>query len=507
MSAEIYSLADKAGTQRLSSEKGAGRIAIVDIGSNTVRLVVYDSLSRLPVPVFNERVTCALGRGLGKSGRLNADGVKLAMSALTRFINLTEEMEVSRLELLATAAVREAEDGPAFAARVGKRFGRTVHVLSGDEEARLGATGVLSGVPDADGLVGDLGGGSLDLVSLDRGAFGESCSLPLGHLRIAEESEGDVIKTRNLVDAALDRLSWLTGFRGRRVYATGGAWRALARVSITQKDYPLHVIDGYSVPADAAIEMTRVLSGLGRKSLERITGLSRRRAETLPFAAMAMNRLLERARPERLVFSGYSMREGMLFEMLSDETRREDPLISACEGFAQRGGRFSVHGEEVVSWLEPLFPDASADDRRLCLAAALLSDIGWADHPDYRALHSFLRVLRLPIAGLTHGERGFLALAVFVRYDGSRRQYEVDQIRPLLTEDREHAAAVLGLALRLAHLISGGVPGLLEKTRLSLTESNLTLGLAPNRKLFHSEAVERLFRDLAKTLDVKPKIS
>lgn len=507
MSAGIYSLADKARTKPLSPENGAGRIAIVDIGSNTVRLVVYDSLSRLPVPIFNERVTCALGRGLGKSGKLSPDGVKLAMSALTRFINLTEEMEVGQLELLATAAVREAEDGPAFAARVGKRFGRAVHVLSGDEEARLGATGVLSGVPDADGLVGDMGGGSLDLVSLNRGDFGESCSLPLGHLRIAEDSGGDVIKTRDLVDEALDRLPWLTDYRGRRVYATGGAWRALARVSITQKDYPLHVLDGYSVPVDTAIEMTRVLAGLGRKSLERITGVSRRRAETLPFAAMAMNRLLERAQPEQLVFSGYSMREGKLFEMLSDETRREDPLISACEGFARRGGRFSVHGEEVVSWLEPLFPDASADNRRLCLAAALLSDIGWADHPDYRALHSFLRVLRLPIAGLTHGDRAFLALAVFVRYDGGRRQYEVDQIRPLLTEDREHAAAVLGLALRLAHVISGGVPGLLEKTGLSLTRSNLTLGLAPNRKLFHSEAVERLFRDLAKTLDVKPKIS
>ncbi len=483
-----------------------GRIAIVDIGSNTVRLVVYEALTRLPLPVFNERVTCGLGRGLGKTGKLNPDGVELATTALTRFASLAKQMEVDRLELLATAAVREAKDGPDFVADIAKRFGHTVNVLTGNEEARLGALGVLSGLPDADGLLGDLGGGSLDLVSLDGGEFGTSDTLPLGHLRIAEESNGDMIKARTLIDNALDKLPWLTDMRGRTVYAVGGAWRALARTSIEQKGYPLHVLDGYTILPDDALEMTRIIAGLSRKSLERLATVSRRRAETLPYAAMAMNRLLERTRPGLVVFSGYSMREGKFFEMLPEEMRREDPVVAACEGYAKRIGRFSVHGDEVVNWMEPLFNDLPPSDRRLRLAAALMSDIGWSEHPDYRALHAFLRVLRLPIAGLSHRDRIYLALAVFVRYNGSRHQYEVKEVRPLLSEEDDHRASVLGVALRLAHVLSGGVPGLLDKAPLTLKSGTLTMTLSPNKNLFYSDAVDRLFKSLAKSLNVKAKI-
>ncbi len=484
-----------------------GRIGIVDIGSNTVRLVVFDAPARLPVPVFNERVSCRLGKGLGKFGKLNPKGVELAFRSLKRFTSLAREMQVESFVMLATAAVREAEDGEQFAKEVESRFGYPVQILDGTAEACLGATGILGGSPDADGLFGDLGGGSLDLVALDRGDFGANATVPLGHLRVSEDSGKSTTKAKSLVDRHLKKLDWLADIEDRTLYAVGGAWRALARIYIEQNKYPLHVLDNFTVEGKAARELTKVISGLSPRSLETMSGVARRRADTLPYAALVMNRLIKRANPKEVVFSGYGLREGQFFEMLPEKMKKQDPLISACEGFAKRSGRFSVHGSEIVDWVAPLFPGATPADHRVCHATALLSDIGWTEHPDYRALHAFIRILRLPIAGVSHRDRILLALSVFVRYNGKRKQYEVKQVRNLLDENDQHFAAILGLALRLAHTLSGGVPGILPKSHLELTGRKLTLHLGEAGQVLLGEAVEKLFYELAETLGIEGAIN
>ena len=483
-----------------------GRIGIVDIGSNTVRLVVYDAPARLPIPIFNERVACGLGKGLGQTGRLNPEGVELAMRTLGRFTNLVCEMKVERFVLLATAAVREAADGSDFVEGIKHRFGFPVRVLSGTEEARLGAMGILGGSPKADGISGDMGGGSLDLVSLDMGEFGNSATLPLGHLRVAEDSGSDPSRARDLIAKQFDSCRWLGEAPGHTLYAVGGAWRAIARIYIDQTKYPLSVLDNFTVDAEEARSFAQLIGGQSPKSLEQTIGVARRRADTLPFAALVLGRLLEVTQPKQLIFSGYGLREGQFFEMLSPEMKKEDPLISACEGFAIRGGRFSVHGEEIASWMEPVFKDESENYHRLCHAAALLSDIGWTEHPDYRALHSFIRVLRLPISGVTHRQRIMLALAVFIRYDGKRRQYEVRQVRDLLSEKDQHRASVMGVALRFTHLLSGGVPGILPRTRLKMSKSKLKLIVDKASHVLIGETVESLFDDLADMLNLMGKI-
>lgn len=487
-------------------QAGSGRIAVVDIGSNTIRLVVYDALARLPVPVFNERVACGLGKGIGKSGRLNPAGVKLAFQTLTRFTSLAREMGIERFEMLGTAAVRDADDGSDFVAEVEHRFGVLVSVLSGEAEARLAGLGILAGNPDADGILGDMGGGSLDLIGIDAGEFGNSETLPLGYLRVIEESEGNVGAAAKFINRYFKSISWLSEYGDRPLHAVGGGWRALARLSIEQTNYPLHVLDNYTMDQNAIEKLTRLIAGLSPKSLGNIVGIARRRTETLPYTAMVLNCLLEHVNPSHVVFSGYSMREGKLLEMLPKELREKDPLISACEGFARRSGRFPEHGEETVQWMAPLFPGKDRSDARLRLAAALLSDIGWTEHPDYRALHAFTRVLRFPISGISHRDRVFLALAVFVRYNGSRRQYEVNQVRSLLNEADHMQAEVLGCALRLAHVLSGGVAGLLPRTELRRNQKRLTLRLSPHQQLFNSEAVERLFNTLAKLIDLDGQI-
>ena len=483
-----------------------GRVGVVDIGSNTVRLVVYEAPTRLPIPVFNEKTQCALGSGLAATGRLSVEGVERALRSLDRFVHLSRAMDVARLELVATAAVRDAVDGADFVRRVEERCGLPVHVLSGAEEARLAAVGLLSGVADADGVLGDLGGGSLDLVGMEKGRHGAYASLHLGHLRLAEESGGDLKKARHILSERLATAPWLTEASGRTLYAVGGSWRTLARLFIEQTNYPLHVIDNYSIGFFEALRLADLIAHLSHSTLEKVSGVSRRRLDTLPFAALALAALLETARPSEVVFSGFGMREGQMLELLPEGIRRQDPLISACERQAERNGRFSVDGGVLLDWTAPLFADEGAAARRLRWAACLLSDIGWSEHPDYRALHAYHRVLRVPYAGLNHADRAQLALAVLVRYGGDRADPMVAPVQNLLTNEQLTRAQVIGLSLRLAHKLSGSAADVLAQTTIGVENSKLVLELPGDGALFFSESVDRPFRSLARAMGLKTKL-
>ena len=504
MAAEITQLFSGALDEAAVNSEPGGRIGIVDIGSNTVRLVVFDAPARLPVPIFNERVTCRLGHGIGQTGKLNPEGVELAFRALARFTGIAREIPVERFKMVATAAVREASDGQAFTEEVEARFQFPVDVLSGAEEARLSAAGILGGTPDADGVLGDLGGGSLDLVDLQSGRFGDSATLPIGHLRLSEDSNNDTKRAKKMADGLLGSVPWLGDRRGRNLYAVGGALRAIARIYIEQIDYPLHVLDNLTIAAADARDLCRILAGLSPASLEKMAGVAKRRADTLPFAALALDRLLKEAKPKSLIICGYGLREGLFFETLHGELKSQDPLIAACEGFARRSGRFAVHGDEIFQWIAPLISGFDPADLRIFRAASLLSDIGWTEHPDYRALHAFIRVLRFPIAGLTHRERVMLALAILVRYNGRTTQYDVKRVLPLISVEEQHQATVVGVALRLAHVFSGGIPGLLPQSELIHTNGELDLRLDAAVDSFAGSAAQRVLGQLSDILKSKP---
>ena len=492
--------------ENLKGIKPVDRIGIVDIGSNTVRLVVYDAPTRLPIPIFNEKAQCALGSGIAKTGKLNPKGVTEALRSLARFVGLARAMDVKHLEMVATAAVRGASDGNDFVELAERACGVPVHVLSGAEEARLAAVGVRHSVPNADGVMGDLGGGSLDLVSLNEGEIVSFATLPLGHIRLFEASGGDRAKAREILATELANVPWLGDMSGRTLYAVGGSWRALARIFIEQTHHPLHVVDNFEIGFFDALRLTDLISGLSKNTVERLSGVAARRIDTLPAAAMALSALLEAARPSQLAFSAFGMREGQMLELLPPELQEQDPLISACESQAERTGRFAMHGEEILDWMSPLFAEEPATQRRLRLATCLLSDIGWSEHPDYRALHSYHRVLRVPYPELTHPDRAEMALAVLVRYGGDLDDRMVAPQRNLLDEDRQSRARVIGLALRLAHTLSGGAPGLLPQTRMKLKNDRLVLEIPNGKTVFLSEAVERRLKNLARSMDLKPKI-
>lgn len=480
--------------------------AIVDIGSNTVRLVVFHGPARVPLPIFNEKVQCRLGKGLDDTGMLNPEGVELAYETLNRFTKLVKVMEVDTVSMLATAAVREANDGPAFVQEIKNRFKCDVHVLSGEEEAKLAAYGVLSGLPDADGLLGDMGGASFDLVALDHGTFAKHDTTALGHLRIMNANRASISDMRAFISTKLQPLNWLSEMEGRPFYAVGGSLRAVARLIMNYIDYPLHVIDNFTLGYEQAESLLNILAKLSQEALYSVPDVSRKRLETLPAAIALLQEVMETIKPSHLVFSGYSMREGEFFLSLDKTLRTQDPLIGACINLVEREGRFGQQGEEVFHWMAPLFPNESDKFKKLRHGACLLHDIAWAEHPDYRADHGLLRVLRLPVAGLSHHDRALMSACVYSRYKGDFNRRIATPLRTLLAEEDEVWTKTVGAALRLAHTLASGAPHLLEETRLEIRGGELILSLPEGEDVFLGEAVAKRVKGVGKHLNLSGRL-
>ena len=492
------------GTRRKSKAMRRGCVAVVDIGSNSLRLVVYDGVRRAPRTLFNEKVLCGLGRGLEATGRLDPDGVELARANLQRFVALARSLGAKRLDVLATAAVRDASDGRSFVAEIERRHRIKVRVLAGTEEGRLSAFGVLAGIPDANGVVGDLGGGSVELVPVAGGQVGAAATLPIGPLRLADYADDDR-KLRDVIDKHLGSVAWLgSKVDGGAFYAVGGAWRALARIHMEQTRYPLHIIQQYTVPRGEAEDFLDLIARQSRKSLEKITTVSRKRLDVVPVAARVLQRLLRRAGPKQLVFSAYGLREGHLFGLLRGEAQREDPLLAACADIALANRRFGIDGEEIFAWTSPLFAEESAAERRLRRAASLLGDLAWNEHPDYRASQALDSVLFMPVAGLGHADRAWLATAIHARYGGS--EPSIEPLHSLLEEESLAAARVVGLSLRLAFTLSGGVPDGLARSRLALEGNTLVLSLAGQAAKRHGESVQRRLDALGRALGRRTEV-
>ena len=486
--------------------RGARPVAIVDIGSNSVRLVIYESQTRTPATVHNEKAICAIGRDMVTTGKLHAEGCAMALNSLARFKLLADGLQVPIREAVATAAARDASNGAEFVRRAEAAWGAPVRVLSGEEEAGLAAKGVVAGIPDADGLVADLGGGSLDMVAVRSGATGAAFTLPYGPLRLMDLAKGDPDKARDFVDRGLAQLEGLRAFEGKPLYAVGGIWRSFARVDMEEHNYPLHVLQAYTIPRGRAMRLSKVLSGLSRKSLDKIKVVSKRRVEALPYGAIVLERLLLAAGLKEVVVSAGGLREGILFAQLSPEERAKDPLLEFASGTNARFARSAGHAEEMLEWAAPLFADETVEMRRVREAAFLFSDIGWRRHPDERAHGTFTEVLTAPSSGADHRARALIAMSVFHRYSGDEDVPRELANAELLSEDDSLRARRFGLAARLAFELSGSAVDELSHYRLRMTPTRILLEVPRRREMIAGEAAQKRLGALAAAFGRKGEI-
>ncbi|UWQ19595.1 Ppx/GppA family phosphatase [Jannaschia sp. M317] len=482
------------------------RVGVIDVGSNSVRLVVFDGAARSPAYFFNEKILCGLGAGLAETGRLNPKGRDRAMVALKRFAILARGMEVNSLTCVATAAVREAEDGPAFEAEVKAATGLKLWVIDGTEEARLSGQGVLLGWPEAEGLMCDIGGSSMELAEVSGGAVGATVSGKLGPLKL-QGVKGKGARKEEIDRGVRAMAETLGRDRYDRLFLVGGSWRAIARVDMERRGYPLHVLHEYTMtPRDVRATLDFIadadLVALGKQ-----TSTSQARMSLVPIAAEVLARVIRTFHPKEIAISSYGIREGLLYEQMPDVLRARDPLIESCRASEAASARLPGFGRVLYRFVEPLFAREKDRRKRLIRACCLLHDVSWRAHPDYRAEICFDNATRANLGGLTHSERVYLGLALLHRYRNKREGTPFDALAPLLCDADTRQAEVLGKAMRFGAMFSAQDHSLMGQLKLYPKKAELELALPQgDGEALFGEVAEARFKSLAGSLGCEPKV-
>ena len=472
-----------------------GRLGVIDIGSNSIRLVVYDGVKRTPLPLFNEKIFCGLGRGLASTGRLHPEGREQAEACIKRFLALVRIMDVVELQIIATAAVRDASDGAQFVESLERAHNIHINVVSGIKEARLAGAGVASSIYRPSGLAGDLGGGSIELIGMHENAWSDQTTLPIGPLRLLDASKGEPARMRKLIAEAMADETWLARANPLHFYAIGGSFRAIAHIHMAMEAYPLDIVHHYTIKNGPGLrKLLKDISQSSPGELAKMPGAPGKRESALVPASLVLEHILELTHPVDVIFSASGIREGFLYEKLSPMVKSEDPLIASATDLAAQNGRQPGYAHEMFDWMAPAFEPETETDRRLRLAACIVSEIAWRIHPEYRAEWAFFRILQSTLTGLSHGERVTLALALYHRY-----QFKLKHDWPVLTllRERDFAwARLTGQAANLAFQLSGGMAGNLDKAQLQTEKGVPTLAFEPEAEALMSDSIQKRLQGL-----------
>ena len=485
--------------------RGLERVGVIDVGSNSVRMVVFDGAARSPAYYFNEKIMCALGRGLAQSGVLNPEGRLRALAAIKRFALLAQDMKLTSLTMVATAALREASDGLTFKTEVEAATGLTMLIIPGEEEARLSAQGVLLGWPGARGLVCDIGGSSMELAEIGNNTVGRRVSSDLGPFRL-QQVPGGKKGLNNHIANTLKQLKEVVGGGHHALYLVGGSWRALARLDMHRQKYPLTVLHEYEMTPKSIRKTIDWLADQDLKSLRNATGTSPERIALVPIATLVLRNLLTVFKPKEIFVSSYGIREGILFDQMSEGLRARDPLIEASMQLEASAARVPGFGLTLYDFLQPLYRNASPDRLRLVKAACLLHDVNWRAHPDYRSESCFDTATRANLGGLDHKGRVFLSLALMNRYKTAGADSRLTPLLKLLSEDEIRQAITLGRAMRFGAMFFASEAEHAADLRYFPKKKVLELVLHPDRKDLFGEVAQQRFQALAKTMGVTTSV-
>ncbi len=487
------------------STRALSRVGVVDVGSNSVRLVVFDGAARSPAYFYNEKILCALGAGLIETGHLNPKGRERALAAIKRFQLLAKGMGIPPLTAVATAAVREASDGDDFCDEVLRETGLKIYVIDGNEEARLSAQGVLLGWPTANGLICDIGGSSMELAEISEGRVGKRLTSPLGPLKL-RAVRGGKKGLKNHITKVIKDIHHDIPMEKKRLFLVGGSWRAIARLDMHRRGYPLKVLHEYRMTPKSVMETVKWINDHDLEELGSRSGTSQARMALVPIAGEVLKRLVRQFKPKEIAISSYGIREGMLYEQMPQKLRDRDPLIEACRYAEDKDARWPGFGRSLNKFITPLFKSANADRKRLILAACLLHDVTWRAHPDYRAEVCFDNATRANLGGLRHRERVFLGLALLHRYKNTRKGTRFEPLVELLEDKAVRDAEVLGKAMRFGAMLTVDAPHEIAQMKFYPKRQHLELRLNETARNLFGEVAKARFVSLAQSLNANYEI-
>lgn len=457
-------------------------IAIIDIGSNSVRQVVYEGLTRSPSILFNEKVLCGLGKGVARDGMLDPVASDQALTAIRRFVSLGKQLGVGETHVLATAAAREAKNGNEFIAEVEAITGQSIEVLSGRMEAEFAALGIKAGFYKPEGIAGDLGGGSMEMIEIN-GDITNGVTTPLGSLRLQEMSKNNLEAARKIARKTVRSADVSWPGKSRTFYAIGGTWRSLARLHMMETGHPVDVVHGYTVSAKKFIAFCRKVSTDSLDTFGHIDEISKNRKPLLPYGAIVMAEVLEHIGAEAVSTSAVGLREGYLFSLLGNDVRTQDGLLEATVELSILRARSPKHSQELAEWTTRAFEvigiKESDNQKRWRLAACNLADIAWRSVSDYRSEQTLGIINNASFNSISHQGRAYLALVTFHRYQGLGIKKQPPEMSKLASEESARLARILAAFFRVAYLFSAAVEGVLPELEFKRGENDRLMMLVP----------------------------
>jgi exopolyphosphatase/guanosine-5'-triphosphate,3'-diphosphate pyrophosphatase len=491
----------------LKEKKLINKEAIIDLGSNSIRMLIYDNLLNSQIPIFNEKAICELGKNLDKTGKLDPKGSDFALSVLQRFKRILSNLKVKKFKIIGTAAIREATDSKLFVAKVKKILKKKVQVLTGIEEAENSALGVIIGFQRVNGVVVDLGGGSLEIARVEKNIIYEKISLPLGVLRLFNQPKRNKDKINSIISFYLNKIEWLRKGKTKNLYLCGGTWRTLLNAHIFKTNYPLSILHQYKLPAIEALKFSNRLSSVKLIKSEKLVGVTKSRTNYIPIGSYILSSLIKICDPSNILCSVSGVREGSLINKAYLNILKKDSLNRSVHFIALKKGDFGENYIKLYNFLKKIFPNKDENfPFRLLLPACSLSNFDWGLGTYQRAELVFHEVINSPILKLSHNDRIKLGLVSFWRHCSTKYYPDLEFLK-LLSNSEITACRRIGAALRFASSISVISSIFYEKIKIYVAnEKTLILKVPKKYSQVISNQVQKRLKSLAEEMNLKQEI-
>jgi exopolyphosphatase/guanosine-5'-triphosphate,3'-diphosphate pyrophosphatase len=477
----------------------ARRLAAIDIGSNSIRQIIADVSPNGAIRVVDEmKAAPRLGGGVGNGGELGESAMRYALDALARMATLARQMGASRIEAVATSAVRDASNGGQFLERVRAETGLKVRVLDGEEEARLSFRSALAhfdlGVGRA--VVVDIGGGSLELALSADGLLERLISLPFGAIRLTERfldqraRRKDVRKLRSAIRDDIRRSLPKRDWRGAQVIGSGGTFTNLAGIHLARQGMQTaRTVHGARVPRTELEHILDMLQDMTPEERAAVPGLNPARSDIIVAGFAVAAEVMARLEARELTVSGYGIREGLLLETARVRATIADPGDArqrSVREFAERCHYEAPHAHQVQRLALQLFDSIGArlgcepSDRQILADAALLHDVGYHINYDKHHKHSYHLILHADMLGMSPEEQ--VAIAHVARYHRGAAPKKSHRNFGKLDRALQKRIVRLACLLRVADGFDRGHVGAVERIKVRWLDRALRLSAVPHTR-------------------------
>ena len=459
---------------------------------------------RVPRLIYSEKVFCSLAKNLEIDNKIPKKNFKQAINVIKRFYKIAADIGSNEVIIFATAAVREAENGVKLKKEIESITKKEMIVLSENDEVKLSSQGVLSSFPNANGIIADLGGGSLELSFVINGVIQNYRSLKIGVVRFLNLFLKDKNGFEKSIKKELNKITWFKGDPDTTLYLVGGSFRSLAKLHIWATDYPLSIVHGYTIKKDEALNVIDLASNVRSKTIKEIPDIEQERSKTIPVAGQILKFLLKKIYLKKIIFCSQGLREGFIFSLLPPEEKKVDPLIFSSKKISKNFDNSFFDGELIFNWLQPIFQNENENFKRIRLALSHLSELSyWQNFKDIQANYALNTVLYYPFLSITHEQRVFLAMSIYISCGGKLLNTDILKFSRLLKKDATNAARVLGQSIKLSYLVSGGLYKNLEKFRIEAKNNEIFL-ITPNKKILKtSTKIQKTLKKISKLIRIK----